>query len=165
MLECPAHVGGSLISVLLIHKARNADFQAVYDFRVQKCVDPRLVKGNEPGVVKGDELFQKVALVCAVPKRPGQILYNDAVDPSAFHILNHALKIPPFQVRRAAGPVINIGVHHFIKAVLKEAGNFIVQDFVLIDDGFRDNISIVTGEPDIFPNLPNDLPGHGFAGF
>ena len=105
-----------------------------------------------------------MALVCAVAKRSGQVLNNDTVDPSALHILDHTLKVLPFQVCCSTGPIVNIGIHHFIKAVLKKTGYFIVQYFILVDYGFRDDIPIITGKADVFSYLPDHLLGSCFAG-
>ena len=98
----------------------------MHDFRVQKGVEPWLVQRDEAGVVEGDELLQKAPLIRAVAESPGQVLYDDAVDPPALHVLDHPLKVLPLQVGCAAGPVVDIGVHNLIQAVFKKTGEFIL---------------------------------------
>ena len=143
MPEGPAHIGGGLIGVLLIHKSCDADLQAMDNFRVQKRVDSRLVQGDKPGIVKGNEFLQKASLVRTVAKCPGQILYNNAVDPATLHVRNHALKILPFHVCRAAGAVIYICVCDFIGSIAKKSWNFIAEYLILIHHRFGNNIAVL----------------------
>lgn len=120
-------------------------------------------KQSATGVVERNKFFQEVTLVCAVAERSGQVFDDDAVDSPALHIPDHTLKVPPLCIRCAAGPVINVGVHNLIQAVLKEAGDFVVQNLVLVDHRFRDGVSVVTGQADVFANLPDHLLWGGFA--
>ena len=155
--EGPAHIHGGLVSVLLVHEARDADLQTVYHLRVQEGVDPGMVQGDEPGVVEGDELLQKTPLVGAVAEGPGEILHHDAVDPPPLQVPHHALEVPPLQVGRAAGPVIDVRIHDLIGPGLEKTRYLILQDLILMDDRLRNVVPIVPGEPDVLPDPPDGL--------
>ena len=113
--------------------------------------------------MNNEPIFQIVALVGMVPEAAGQIFHNDAVDLSGLNESEQPLKIRAFLIGGAAYPVIDEFIHQYVFVVVELIVEPVCQDKPLIMNalGFVVSAGILTGQPDVKP----DIPGFAFACF
>ena len=153
------HIAGGLIGILLVQKARDADFQAVHHLRIKKGVEFRLIQRDKTRMIQRNELLQEPALIRAVAERAGKIFDDDTVDASASDIPHHTLKVLALQIRCTAGPIVHIGAHNLVQAVRKKSRQLVRQNLLLIDNRLGHRAAVFAGEPNVFADPPFDRRG------